>query len=144
MVADLMPASSARLLIDNFGFETAPLAPAQVHAVEHEGPVLAFGAARAGMDFDEAIVLVGLAGEQCFELHPTDFFHQVFEACLRFGTHPFLAFGVGQFVELKRVGEAFIDIVIGRDQVFNPRPLAQGFLCFGLVVPQVRVFGLRV
>ena len=36
--------------------EAAPLAEAQVHALEHGGPVLRLGAAGAGLDVDEAVV----------------------------------------------------------------------------------------
>src|SRR3546814_15553657 len=38
------------------------------HALEHLGPVLAFGAAGAGVDLDIAIIAVGLAREQRLDL----------------------------------------------------------------------------
>jgi hypothetical protein len=40
------------------------LAPAAIHAQEHLGPVLAFGAAGAGIDFDIGVIGVGLAREE--------------------------------------------------------------------------------
>ena len=55
---------------DHLDLELAPLAPAHVHAQQHARPVAAFRAAGAGVDFDIAVVAVGLAREQRFELPP--------------------------------------------------------------------------
>ena len=49
------------------------LGPARIHAQQHAGPVLALGAAGAGMDFEIAVVAVGLAGQQRLELAAGDF-----------------------------------------------------------------------
>jgi hypothetical protein len=74
-VADLMPASSPRGLFEIFDLEALALGPARIHAQQHRGPVLAFGAAGAGMDFEIGVV-VGFAREQRFQLlaAPTSFF----------------------------------------------------------------------
>jgi hypothetical protein len=42
------------------------LAPAQVHAHQHLGPVLALGSARAGVNRDDGVEHIGLAGEHGF------------------------------------------------------------------------------
>jgi hypothetical protein len=52
-VTDLMPASSPGLSREDFGGEALALGPAQVHALEHFGPILGVGAAGAGVDFDD-------------------------------------------------------------------------------------------
>ena len=44
------------------------LGPARVHAQQHLRPVLAFGAAGAGVDFEIGVVGVGLAREQRLDL----------------------------------------------------------------------------
>ena len=44
------------------------LGPADVHAHEHVGPILALRAAGAGMDFEKRVVPVRLAGEQRLDL----------------------------------------------------------------------------
>ena len=44
------------------------LGPAAVHALEHVGPVLALGAAGAGMDFEIGVEAVGLARQQRLDL----------------------------------------------------------------------------
>ena len=61
-VADLMPAPSpsSRSVIDRL--IAVPLGPAQIHAQQHLGPVLALGAARARMDgHDGALRIVRAA-----------------------------------------------------------------------------------
>ncbi len=55
-------------LLDVIDLEAVLLRPAHVHAEQHTGPVLAFGAAGAGMNFEIAIVGVGFAGKQRLEL----------------------------------------------------------------------------
>src|SRR5712692_2733548 len=59
MVADLMPASSPAVseIVD---LVAVLLGPARVHAQQHVRPVLALGAAGAGMDLEIAVVAVGL------------------------------------------------------------------------------------
>ena len=59
-------------LFHELDLEAVLLGPARVHAQQHAGPVLAFGAARAGMDFQIAVVGVGLAREQRLGLAPRD------------------------------------------------------------------------
>ncbi len=46
------------------GLEAVALGPPQVHAEQHFGPVLAFGAARTGVNGDDGAAHVVFAGEQ--------------------------------------------------------------------------------
>ena len=50
--------------VDQLDLHAVALAPARVHALQHLGPVLALGAAGAGIDLDIGVVGIGLAGEQ--------------------------------------------------------------------------------
>ena len=50
------------------------LSPAQVHAQQHLGPVLRFGAAGAGLDGHDGVEAVAFAGEQRFGLELGDVF----------------------------------------------------------------------
>jgi hypothetical protein len=68
IVADLMPACSPEWKSISSTFIAVALGPARVHALEHAGPVLALGAAGAGIDLDIGVVGVGLAGEQRLDL----------------------------------------------------------------------------
>ena len=62
----------ALALLDPLDLVAVLLGPAQVHAQQHLGPVLAFGAAGAGIHLQERVVAVGLARQQRFELQPLD------------------------------------------------------------------------
>jgi hypothetical protein len=50
--------------VDQFDLHAVALGPAAVHALEHAGPILALGPARARIDLDIAVVGVGLARQQ--------------------------------------------------------------------------------
>ena len=54
----------ALLVVQNLVDEAVTLGPAGVHAVEHLGPVLGLGAAGAGVELQNGVVGVVLAGEQ--------------------------------------------------------------------------------
>ena len=58
----------AVMLADDLDLVVVPLGPAHIHALEHLRPILALGAAGAGMDLDIGVVGVGLAGEQRLDL----------------------------------------------------------------------------
>ena len=47
--------------------------PFQVHAQQHGGPVLGFGAARARLNVEKRVVRVHLAGKHALELEPLHF-----------------------------------------------------------------------
>jgi hypothetical protein len=64
----LDPGDIARCFLEDSGLEAAPLAIAQVLAQQHRRPVAGFGAAGAGLDFDEAVAGVGRIVE-----HPPEF-----------------------------------------------------------------------
>ena len=61
-------------LFEIFDLEAVFFRPARVHAQQHLRPVLAFGAARAGMDLKIGIEAVGLAGQQRFQFAARDLF----------------------------------------------------------------------
>src|SRR6476659_9214632 len=52
------------MLADDLYLVVVAFGPANIHALEHQRPVLALGAAGAGMDLDIGVVGVGLAREQ--------------------------------------------------------------------------------
>ena len=70
MVADLMPASSPSLSSIQSMLCCLVFRPAEIHAQQHLGPVLALGAAGTGVDLEEAVEAIGLAREQALELQP--------------------------------------------------------------------------
>ncbi len=60
--------------LDNFGLEAPTLCPAQVHAQEHVGPVLGFGATRASLNIQVGVVGVHFAGEHAAEFKLLELF----------------------------------------------------------------------
>ena len=64
-------------VLEHLGGEAAPVAELEVHALEHRRPVLRFGAARARLDVDEAIVRIERVGEHAPELERGDFLLQL-------------------------------------------------------------------
>ena len=60
-----MPATSPSDLFQHLDLEALALAVAQVHAQQHRGPVLRFGAAGTGLDVDEAVVRVQSGWRTC-------------------------------------------------------------------------------
>ena len=58
----------AGVVFEDLDLVAVLLRPARVHAHEHLGPVLALGAAGAGMDLEIGVVAVGLAGEHRLDL----------------------------------------------------------------------------
>ena len=85
----------ARLMIVQHGLEAVTLAPAQVHAHQHFGPVLRFGAAGAGMDGHDGVVAVGIARKQRLGFQALDGFAQGIQLALQLFVHA-LAFA-GEF-----------------------------------------------
>src|SRR5207248_3416534 len=58
----------AGLNIDNLRFQTAALDPALIHAQEHVGPIARFGATGAGMNRNERVRAIALAGKKLPQL----------------------------------------------------------------------------
>ena len=58
----------ARLIVDQFHLIAAPFGPAAIHAAEDFGPVLAFGATGAGVDFQIGVAGIGFARQQRLDL----------------------------------------------------------------------------
>ena len=89
-------------LFEIFDLVAMALGPARVHAHQHLGPVLAFGAAGAGMDLEIGVVAVGLAGEHGFQPQLLGALMQRSEALLGVGDHCRVAFVLGQFDQALR------------------------------------------
>ena len=109
-VADLMPACSPSLSSSNCDLVAVLLGPAHVHAQQHLGPVLRLGAAGAGIDLDVAVVGVGLARQQAFDLAPLGFVGQRAQRRHRLGDHRGVALGLGQLDQFQRVGDLALEL----------------------------------
>ena len=97
--------------LDQLGFETLGLAPAQVHAQQHFGPVLRLGAAGAGLDVEEGIVFVHFAGKHASELELGDGFFDAVEIGFDLGDGGLVVFADREFEQLAGVAEALSALV---------------------------------
>ncbi len=105
----------AVLVVVHLGFEALLLGPAQVHAQQHLGPVLAFGAARAGMHGDDGVERVGLAVEHGARFEVLGKCGQGFDLALQIGEHVlalFCQFEIG--LDLAGAAEEFV--VVGDER----------------------------
>src|SRR3546814_18271245 len=87
------------------------LGPANVHAQQHLRPVLRLGAAGAGVDLEVAVVGVGLAGQQAFELALGDARLQGVELALRLVEAGLVALVVAELGQRPRVLQLAVDCV---------------------------------
>ena len=53
-----------------------PIGPLEIHAQQHGGPILRFGAARPGLNIEKRIVRVHLAREHALKFQRFDLKHQ--------------------------------------------------------------------
>ena len=120
--------------------------PAHIHAQQHLGPILGLGAAGPGMDFEIAVVAVGLAREQAFEFAPRRFAAQFVERGLGLGDDRRLAFAFAQFDQFDRLVDLALDASVAADRLIEPGALAQQLLRRDGVVPQAWVldFGVQL
>jgi len=96
------------------------------------------------MDFEIAIIAVGLAREQAFELALGGLVAQLFERRLGFLDDALVTLGLAQLDELDRVLILLLDALVAIDQMFEAGALTRDFLRLVGVVPEVRVFDLGV
>ena len=96
------------------------------------------------MDFQIAIVAVGLARQQAFELAPCRLGAQLFERGLGLGDDLRLALGFAERDQFERVVDLVLDAPVAGDRLVEPGALAQQLLRRGRVVPQARVLRLGV
>ena len=134
-----------RRRIEDVRAEAFVLGPAEIHAQQHFGPILRFGAARARLDGEDGVQVVVVAAEKRFRFEPRgervgggDFFRDVFE-------NGFALRVVGFFLREMEIG---LDVArfsgerfLGVDAVFELLALLQDRLGLFLVVPEIRSAG---
>jgi hypothetical protein len=96
------------------------------------------------MDLEIAIIGVGLAREQAFELAPGRLGAQPLQSRLGFGDDPSFALGFAELEQLERLVDLTLDAAVATDRLVEPGPLTQQLLRTLGIVPQVLILGLRV
>ena len=127
----------AILIIVDLGLEALLLGPAQIHAHEHLGPVLAFGAARAGVDGDDGVHAIGLAGEHGARFQFLGKGSQRLDGAFQIREHIFAL--AGQLEVGFDIATAMDQRIIVGDQGFQTLLVAHQWLASVRVVPQRRV-----
>jgi len=112
-----------------------PVGPFHVHSQQHGGPILGFGAARAGLNIEKRVVRIHLAGKHALELEPFDFAGQ--RRCVRLDLlkQAFVAFLRGQLHNLAGIAQAARQPVQTGDDLLEFRALPAQFLRALGVVP---------
>ena len=118
------------------GGKALALGPSQVHAQEHFGPILAFGAAGAGVDRHDGGAGVVFAGEQHGGFEALEVLGVGLEVALDIGDDGF-AFA-GEFEEgIEIFGHAAYAVIVG-DGFFQALAGLHDFLAFFGLIPEVR------
>ncbi len=118
--------------------------PSHIHAQEHLGPILAFGAASSGMNFEEGVVAVGLARQKSFHLPPLNLGPKDGERslCVPHNLSVFLLFA--ELDQPCRVIQAGVELRIGRQRRVQMLPLAEKLLRPLRIIPKAWIFDDRV
>jgi hypothetical protein len=87
------------------------------------------------MNLEIAVVAVGLARQQAFELAPRRRGAQPFECRLGLGDDDDLAFRLTERDQLDRLAELALDLPATVDRLLQPGPLPQQLLCRRRIVP---------
>ena len=127
-----------------FGLEACTLAPAQVHAQQHAGPVLGFGAARAGLNVQVAVVGVHLAREHATEFQLGQFGVQLVEFGNDFVYGAFVVFFHRHVEQFFHVDDAGLEFLQGGDDLIQGDPLTAQVLGFFRGVPDGGVFQFAI
>ena len=99
--------------LDERGFETLVLGPAQVHAQHHLGPVLGFGAAGARLDIEVGVGLIHLAGEHAPEFQGFEFLQQRRKLGVGFAQQFLVTFVTGKFEPLAQLPRPCVELIDG-------------------------------
>ena len=120
------------------------LGPARVHAQQHRRPVLAFRAARAGVDFEIGVVGIRLPGKQRFHLPAPCFGFQFgkFRFCIL--DRRLVLLGFAERDQLYAVGKIGFDAPDGAERVLKRGALLHRLRCLLRIVPELGVFGERI
>jgi hypothetical protein len=129
----------AGMIVDQLDLHAVALGPARVHALQHLGPVLAFGAAGAGIDLDIGVVGVGLAGKKGGNLVLLRLVGKLGERGDRVVDQRLVAFRFGKLDHLDRVGQFLLDLSRGGDRLVEPAAFAHHVLRGLGVAPQARI-----
>ena len=115
-----------------------------VHAFEHARPVLSFGTAGAGLDFQVAVGGVHRLVEHTLEFETGDFAFDGFDVLADGFDGIVIFFGHGQLKEFGRIIDALRQTVEAADDTVEQFLFFADFLGVFRIVPEIRVFNFSV
>src|SRR5882672_5787989 len=127
-------------LVEKLGLEVAPFGKTQIHALEHAGPVLRFGAAGASLDLDEAVVRVERVVEHAAELEIVNLFRQPADVRLDRSQRRIIVVRARDLEKLRGVTHVLFERLHAPDHVFQQLFFAPEFLRALRLVPDLGVF----
>ena len=125
---------------EQFGREALALAVAQVHALEHAGPVLRLGTTGACLDLDEAGVFVHGVGEHAAEFEFANQFLQLGHVALDRLEGVVVVFGLGHLEQFEQIVRLLLDFIQRQHDAFEHFLFLAQILGALRVVPDLRVF----
>ncbi len=115
--------------------------PPEIHAQEHGGPVLRFGAARAGLDGHDSVQVIGFAGEQRLGLQLSNILFGGIELAGQLAQQLFSLLDIrllaGEVDVGFEVARDARELLVGRDLILGLLALAEDPLRSLLVLPEV-------
>jgi hypothetical protein len=118
------------------------LAPAQVHAQQHLGPVLRFRAAGAGLDVDERVRGIHLAGEHALEFELLDFRRKTVDVVCDCRNRAFVVLAEREVEQIAGFAERIGQRADAADDAIEACALLAEFLRALGIVPDGRAFEL--
>ncbi len=120
---------------EHFDREALAFAIAQVHAFEHQGPILCFGATGSCLNIQEAVVRVHRVGEHAAEFEA---FHRgayAREIGLHGDERVVVVFALGEFEQFGGVAQRRADALQRADRVVEGLAFFAEILCALLILP---------
>ena len=131
----LQPGFVARLVIDHLALEASALDPAEIHAQEHLGPVLRFGAPGARVNRDDGVLAIVFAAEHLLDFAAFDETGELVDALRQLRSDIFALTGpIDEHAEVVCFGSERGDQL---DFFLDAAAPLEGLLRLDLVVPEI-------
>ena len=116
------------------------LCPAQVHAQKHFCPVLRFGAAGTGLDIQECIIGIQLAGKHAAEFERANLLLEGAQVADDFIGRVLIILVCGELEQLSGIGETGAQFIENDYDLFELGPLLPQCLGPLGIIPDIRLF----
>ena len=110
------PCFISRLVVESFDLKPMPFRPAEVHSVEHTGPILRFRSSSTGVDRDDGVGTIVFATEHHLHFEGIDMLIERFGILVEHLEGLFVPLRFGEIEVLLCIGEGIVGrIVRGKD-----------------------------